>query len=144
VRAFLARTVGPGTYQPPDSLANIYVDQVGDLKLEVNAEYRFGITGMLKGALFIDAGNIWLVNDDTTRPGGLFNYQTFLKELAVGTGFGFRLDAEFFILRIDLAFPLRIPSLPEGERWVINEFAINKKSWRRENLIWNFSIGYPF
>jgi len=144
VRAFIARSVGPGTYKPPDSLSTIYVDQVGDIKLETNLEYRFTMVGMLKGALFVDAGNIWLINADTTRPGGEFQWDSFLSELALGTGFGIRLDVDFFVLRLDLSFPLRIPYLPEGERWVYDDMAWGSRSWRKENLIWNFSIGYPF
>lgn len=144
VRAFIARSVGPGTYRPPDSLSTLYVDQVGDIKLETNIEYRFTMTGMLKGAFFVDAGNIWLLYADSTRPGGKFEWNTFLSELALGTGFGIRLDADFFILRLDLSFPIRIPYLPEDERWVFDNIALTSKSWRKQNLIWNFSIGYPF
>jgi len=144
VRAFIARSVGPGTYKSPDSLSTLYVDQVGDIKLETNLEYRFTMAGMLKGAVFVDAGNIWLLNADTTRPGGKFEWNDFMSELAMGTGFGIRLDADFFILRLDLSFPIRIPYLPKGERWAFDEINFANKSWRKQNLIWNFSIGYPF
>jgi len=144
VRAFIARSVGPGTYKPPDSLSTLYVDQVGDIKLETNLEYRFTMVGMLKGAVFVDAGNIWLMNADTTRPGGKFEWNDFMSELAMGTGFGIRLDADFFILRLDLSFPIRVPYLPQGDRWTFGDINLTSKSWRKENLIWNFSIGYPF
>ncbi|MGA9118380.1 MAG: BamA/TamA family outer membrane protein [Bacteroidota bacterium] len=145
VRAFDARALGPGSYKTPDSLlARSFLDQAGDIKLEANVEYRFPIMGVVHGALFMDAGNIWLRNDDPNRPGGTFSGKTFLSEIAVGTGFGIRLDLSFFILRFDLAFPLRVPSLPVGERWVINRIDFGSASWRKENLVLNVAIGYPY
>ena len=145
VRAFAAGSLGPGSYKIPDSVAaNSFIDQAGDLKLEANSEYRFPIVSILKGALFVDAGNIWLMQQDSSRPGSQFSTKTFLDEVAVGTGFGLRVDLSFFILRADLAFPLRIPSLPINERWVANKIAFGDPSWRKNNLELNIAIGYPF
>lgn len=144
LRAFRARSVGPGSYIPQDSLQNVLVDQTGEIKLETNIEYRFPIVGFLKGALFSDIGNIWLVNDDPLRPEGKFELEEFHKELAVGLGFGFRIDVDLIVIRIDLAFPVRKPWLPERERWVFDEIDLFNKRWRRDNLLWNISIGYPF
>jgi outer membrane protein assembly factor BamA len=144
LRSFLARSIGPGTYHPPDSVDNIDVDQAGDIKLEGNLEYRFDIYKFFKGALFIDAGNIWLVNEDSQRTGGRFNMNTFYKEIAAGVGYGFRFDFNVVVLRLDLAFPIRKPYLADGERWVINEIDFGSSAWRRENLLWNIAIGYPF
>ena len=144
IRAFRARTVGPGSYSPPDTLSNVYIDQAGDIKIETSIEYRFPIYGYLKGAVFIDAGNIWLVNEDDKRPGGKFDSKTFYKEFAVGSGFGIRLDFSFVVVRFDLAFPLRKPSLPEGERWVFNKVQLGDASWRKNNIILNIAIGLPF
>ena len=144
LRAFRARSVGPGSYIPPDSLQNVLVDQTGDIKLEVNLEYRFPIVGFLKGALFTDIGNIWLVNEDSLRPGGQFELERFYKELAVGLGFGFRIDVDLVVIRFDLAFPVRKPWLPENERWVFEEIDLFNRRWRNDNLLWNISIGYPF
>jgi len=144
VRSFIARSVGPGTYQPPDSLQGIYIEQVGDIKGEANLEYRFPILGYLKGAAFIDAGNIWLMNEYDDRPGGKFDIRSFYKELAIGSGLGLRIDANVVVVRLDIAFPLRKPWLPEGERWVFDEIDFRNNFWRKKNLIWNFSIGYPF
>jgi outer membrane protein assembly factor BamA len=145
VRAFDARALGPGSYKTPDSLlAHSFLDQAGDIKLEANVEYRFPIVSVVRGALFVDAGNIWLRNDDPGRPGGTFSGRSFLNEIAVGTGFGIRLDLSFFILRFDLAFPLRVPYLPEGERWVTNRIDFGSASWRKENLVLNVAIGYPY
>ena len=158
IRAFRARSVGPGTYYN-DSLnnGNIFIDQTGDIKLEGSLEYRFKILGALKGAVFADAGNVWLANADTTRigdtrTGGEFNSKTFLKELAVGTGVGIRLDTDFFVLRLDVAFPLRKivpfdtnqPGQTASFEWVFDDIAFGSKPWRRENLVWNIAIGYPF
>lgn len=143
LRAFPARSVGPGTY----SLANdsiVFIDQRADIKLEGNVEYRFDIVKVLKGAVFVDAGNIWLIKEDSLRAGGQFKASTFLKEIAVGTGFGLRLDFNFFVLRFDLAFPLRKPYRDENDRWVLDEINFGSKDWRRENLILNIAIGYPF
>ena len=145
VRAFDARSLGPGSYKTPDSLtSSSFVDQAGDIKIEANIEYRFPIVSILRGALFMDAGNIWMRKDDPNRPGGTFSTKTFLDEIAVGTGFGVRLDLSFFILRFDLAFPLRIPYLPKGERWVTNKIDFGSPSWRKKNLVLNIAIGYPY
>ncbi|WP_339868734.1 BamA/TamA family outer membrane protein [uncultured Algoriphagus sp.] len=142
VRAFRIRSIGPGTYRPEDQNVNSYFDQSGDIRIEGNIEYRFPIVSLLKGALFMDAGNIWLVNENDALPGGKFT-SNWWNELAIGTGFGLRVDIQFFVIRFDLATPLRVPYLPEGERWG-NSFDIGSKSWRKQNLIFNFAIGYPF
>lgn len=144
VRAFRARTVGPGTYQTPEDQSDLYVDQTGDIKLETSLEYRFPIYSYFKGALFADAGNIWLINEDEQRPGGKFDINNFYRELAVGAGIGLRIDFNFFVIRFDLALPLRSPDLPEGEQWLISKTQFGNKSWRQENLILNIAIGYPF
>lgn len=143
IRAFPARSLGPGTYRAVSGDAS-FIDQRGDIKVEGNTEYRFDIFKYMKGAVFVDAGNIWLWNEDPQRPGGKFNSKTFIKELAVGTGLGLRLDFSFFILRFDVAFPLRKPYLPDGERWVFNEIDFGSRTWRNENLVLNIAIGYPF
>lgn len=144
LRAFRARSVGPGSYIPPDSLQNVLVDQTGDIKLEGNIEYRFPIVGFLKGALFTDIGNIWLANADSLRPGGKFELERFHKEFAIGLGFGLRVDVDIVVIRFDWAFPVRKPWLPEENRWVFNEIDLFNRNWRKDNLLWNFSIGYPF
>lgn len=142
IRAFRIRSIGPGSYRPEASDVNSYFDQAGDIRLEGNIEYRFPIFSFLKGALFMDAGNIWLQNENEALPGGKFS-SNWWKEIAVGTGVGMRIDIQFFVLRFDLATPVRFPYLPDGEQWG-NSFDIGSKSWRRENLIFNFAIGYPF
>ena len=108
VRAFAARQIGPGSYKPTGTdIVNSYYDQVGDLRLEGNIEYRQDLFPYVKGAVFLDAGNIWLVNNDPQRPGGQFVASQALKQLAVGTGVGLRIDVQFFVIRFDYAIPLR-------------------------------------
>lgn len=161
LRAFPARSVGPGTY---NFLAvndtSFFIDQRGDIKIEGNVEYRFDIYKAVKGALFVDAGNIWLIKTDTLRPGGKFEFSQFHRQLAVGTGFGLRFDFSFFVLRFDLAFPIRkayetgsttvivdgeAQSIPTNEfRWALRDINFGSKDWRHNNLIFNIAIGYPF
>ncbi|TCC92329.1 hypothetical protein EZ428_11425 [Pedobacter frigiditerrae] len=150
IRAFRARSLGPGTYQV--DLTNQFADQGGDIKLMLNTELRFKIAGPLQGALFVDAGNIWLRKEDlgkptipnSGRPGSGFKLSNTLNELAVGTGAGLRIDAQIFVIRLDGAFPIRKPYLPNGQRWVLNDVDFGSKTWRKENFILNIGIGYPF
>ncbi|HEY1024676.1 MAG TPA: BamA/TamA family outer membrane protein [Sphingobacteriaceae bacterium] len=143
-RAFRARSVGPGTFRPPDaSVEQFLPEQSGDIKVELNSEYRTQISGPMHGAVFVDAGNIWLYNENTGKPGGKFE-NDFLSELAVGAGIGIRFDITFLIIRGDLATPLRKPWLPRGERWVFRDFNLASPTWRRENLVFNLAVGYPF
>ncbi|MGO4709853.1 BamA/TamA family outer membrane protein [Chryseobacterium sp. 2TAF14] len=150
IRAFRARTLGPGSYDPRGEDTNRAVfDQSGDVKLELNAEYRANLYKFLNVAAFVDAGNIWLINDDinedgvNTRPGGKFS-KDFLSEIAVGAGVGLRLDFSILILRLDLAMPLRVPYYEKGDRWTFDRINFGDSSWRRDNLILNIAIGYPF
>jgi outer membrane protein insertion porin family len=144
IRAFRSRSLGPGTYNFPRNDSTTFLpDQSGDIKLEINTEYRAHLFSVVNGAVFVDAGNIWLYNNDTARAGAKFS-KNFMKELAVGAGVGLRIDVSFLVLRLDLAFPLRKPYLPEGQRWVINQINFSDRNWRRENLVFNLAIGYPF
>lgn len=144
VRAFLPRSLGPGSYKTADSISSGFFDQSGDMKIELNAELRFGIVSILKGAVFADAGNVWLMRQNEFLPGGEFNSKKFISELALGTGLGVRLDLSFFLIRLDIAFPLRKPWLAEEDRWVFKDIDFGNKEWRRDNLVYNVAIGYPF
>jgi len=143
VRAFQINSLGPGINQQNDSTRAI-LQLGGDIKLEMNAEYRFGIYRFLKGALFVDAGNVWLQKSNPSKIGTPFLFSTFMNEMAVGAGVGLRLDVSFFILRFDVAMPLRKPWLPDNQRWVINQIDFGNPSWRTRNLVLNIAIGYPF
>lgn len=109
--------------------------------MEFNTEFRPKISGPLYGAFFIDAGNAWLKNTDTTRPGASFS-KDWLKQLAIGAGVGIRLDIQLFVIRLDVATPLRKPW--EDNPWVTNSINFKERAWRRENIVWNLAIGYPF
>ena len=109
----------------------------------MNTELRAKLFSVIHGALFVDAGNIWLYNENPDKPGAKFS-NTFLKEFAVGTGAGIRLDISFLVIRLDVAFPVRKPYLPDGQRWVIDQENFGSHEWRRQNLVYNLGIGYPF
>ncbi|MBE3138878.1 MAG: BamA/TamA family outer membrane protein [Actinobacteria bacterium] len=143
IRAFHINSIGPGTYQQ-NADNNGFLQLGGDVKLEMNAEYRFNIFRFFKGALFADAGNVWLLKSNPANTGSPFSFSGFYNELAVGAGIGLRVDISFVILRFDLATPLRQPWLEENHRWVIDQINFGNSSWRRENLILNIAIGYPF
>ena len=144
LRAFRSRSVGPGTYLSPNIADKGFVpDQSGDIKLELNSELRFKIINIVYGAVFVDAGNVWLFNESPIKPGGKFSGK-FLSELAVGTGAGIRFDINILVLRLDVGFPLRKPFLAEKNRWVINMIDLKDKDWRKDNLVFNLAIGYPF
>ncbi|MCL2412877.1 MAG: outer membrane protein assembly factor, partial [Bacteroidales bacterium] len=132
IRAWPMNQLGPGSF--PDTLN---IESVGDIVLVGNIEYRFPIAGAFKGALFVDAGNIWLRNEDEAFPGGRFAFQNIGRDLAIGGGFGLRLDLGFFVIRLDMAIPLRDPARPSGEKWVI-------QTPRMRDFVFNFGIGYPF
>lgn len=136
VRAWRARTLGPGGYAQPDSINSKY-DKIGDFIIEGNVEYRFHIFRSFYGAWFVDAGNIWQLHQDSQKPLGDFDISRFYKEIAVGTGGGIRWDLSFFVLRLDGAIPIVDPKYTEGNRWTFN-----KKPLRQFTL--NFGIGYPF
>ncbi len=142
VRGFRIRSLGPGTYRPDNIDVASFFDQTGDIKLETNLEFRFPMFPFLNGAFFVDAGNIWLMNDNEALPGGQFT-SDWHRQLAVAAGYGLRVDIEFFVIRLDLGIPLHTPGISDGSRW-LRTFELGNKQWRRENLIFNFAIGYPF
>jgi len=107
------------------------------MKLEANLEFRFGISKIVKGAIFMETGNIWLINEDENRPGSQFNFQTFYKQLAVGYGVGLRFDFNFFVLRTDLGFPIRTPYLQN------DKYCFSSNGGMLSNALFYFAIGYP-
>jgi len=150
IRAWQVRTLGPGSYIPDYTKL---LNQTADIKLEVNAEYRFRLFWILQGALFIDAGNIWSFSDDPATPGSQFRINRFISEIAVGTGAGLRFDLDFVLLRADIGIKLRDPSLPAGSRWITNWGDYYKATEYRDNYgnirhprIFGIvlGIGYPF
>jgi len=149
IRAWAARTIGPGTYyykNDPKIANSTYIDQSGDIKALISSELRFKMVGRLYGATFVDAGNIWLRKKNSTdlREGTEFKLKNALNEFAIGTGAGLRVDASIFVIRLDVAFPIRKPYNEEGKRWVFNEIDFSSGTWRKDNLVYNIGIGYPF
>ena len=108
IRAFNARQIGPGCYRSTQ-LRRSYVEQTGDIKLQLNLEYRPHLMGSLYGAVFLDAGNVWTMHYDTGRPEGYFKFKNFLKEMALGTGVGLRYDIGYFMIRLDWGVGLHVP-----------------------------------
>ncbi len=133
IRAFTVRSVGPGSYKAPASLKDGYFDQTGTFKLELNTEYRFPIISVLHGAVFLDAGNIWLLKKDPLRPGGELRGKTFFKDIALGTGVGLRVDIGMMVIRGDLGYGLHAPYDP-------GYFNIPFK----HAFAFHLAIGYPF
>ena len=136
IRAFTVRSIGPGSYRPPYNLANGYFDQTGTFKIELNSEYRFPIVSILHGAAFVDAGNIWLLKNDPYRPGGQLQAKTFLRDIALGTGVGLRIDIGMLVLRGDLGYGLHDPA-GNGTGHYFN-IAFKKA------FAFHLAIGYPF
>lgn len=140
VRAFRTRSLGPGTstgeteVNEDSAIGGTFFDQVGNIRLEANVEYRFPIYGFLKGAVFVDAGNIWNSTENEELIGIDKFSSNFINELGIGGGVGMRVDVQGFVIRFDLAAPFHDPSLQEGERW----------DFRFDEPILNFAIGYPF
>jgi|GEM_PF-101379 len=135
MRGWQARQLGPGSFNSSDSIASY---QYGDVKLEMNLEYRFKLFWMIEGALFADAGNIWSLAKNETDESKKFDFNRFYKEIALAGGLGFRLDFTFFVFRFDFGIKLYDPSISDGSKW-LGMSAFNKDQWT-----FNFGIGYPF
>lgn len=136
IRAFTARSIGPGGFRPEENSQSI-LDQTGDIRLEANIEYRFRIYGDLHGATFLDAGNVWMLRHDS-RPNTELRLKTFGKQVALGTGVGLRYDLDFLILRLDCGVPLHDP-YDTGRKGYYN---VTGSFWKGLGL--HFAIGYPF
>lgn len=155
-RGFRARSLGPGAYKYYLD-TNRTITEMGDIRLGGSLEYRFRISGDLKGALFSDIGNTWTINEDVNRMGGQFSRNWF-RELAVSGGFGFRYDLDFLVIRLDIGIPLRLPSLPDGSKWILQprdnlfqeaeaKFGPDYRDFIPETIFnpqLNIAIGYPF
>lgn len=137
VRAFTVRSIGPGSYHAPEGTPDDYFDQTGTFKFEANVEYRFPISGALHGAVFFDAGNVWLLRNDPARPGGMLKGKNFFKDLATGTGAGLRFDISMLVIRADLGIGIHAP-YDTGKRGYYNMTSFGK------SLAFHLAIGYPF
>ncbi|MDL2242106.1 BamA/TamA family outer membrane protein [Bacteroidales bacterium OttesenSCG-928-K03] len=134
LRGWTLKTLGPGSYKNEAGLERL--ERLGDIAIKFNFEYRFPIYKFLRGAFFIDAGNIWLLKENSGFPGGNFEFNRFYREFAADAGFGIRLDFNFFVIRLDAGMPFVDPSLDQGSRF--------RKDYKLKDIVYNFGIGYPF
>lgn len=137
IRAFTVRSIGPGSYKAPPGQPDDYFDRTGTFKFEANVEYRFPIAGILHGALFVDTGNVWLLKNDPMRPGGTLRAKSFLRDLALGTGVGLRVDISMLVVRGDLGIGIHAP-YDTGKHGYYNMRNFGS------SLAFHLAIGYPF
>ncbi|MDR0542214.1 MAG: BamA/TamA family outer membrane protein [Dysgonamonadaceae bacterium] len=136
VRAWQVRELGPGGYVPTG--ASTFFNQSGDIKLDLNMEYRSHFFWKFEAAAFIDAGNIWTIRDYEGQEGGKFRLNSFYKEIAVGYGLGLRLDFDYFLIRFDCGEKVYNPAKQGKERWTLLHPNL------KENFAWHIAVGYPF
>ncbi len=136
MRAWQIKDLGPGTYNAPDST---FPNQMSDIKIEFNMEYRFDIARHFKGAAFVDIGNIWSISEEDERPGAAFDVSKFYRQFAFGTGLGARYDIKFAVIRLDAAVKMRDPSISDASTWILFN-----RPFKFNHINWNFAIGYPF
>lgn len=162
-RGWRARALGPGAYKYHLDTSRL-ATQIGDIRFGGSFEYRFNLGSTFKGALFTDFGNIWTYREDASRIGSQFGWTTFVPQIAISTGLGLRMDLDYFILRLDVGFPVYDPAFADGARWVFQEFQ-TRETYYQEGMqhfnmsleqvkaimprpflpnYLNFGIGYPF
>ena len=162
-RGWRARALGPGSYKYHLDTSRL-ATQIGDIRFGGSFEYRFNLGSTFKGALFTDFGNIWTYREDGSRLGSQFGWSTFVPQIAISTGLGLRMDLDYFILRLDVGFPIYDPAFADGARWVFQEFQ-TRETYYQEGMqhfnmsldqvkaimprpflpnYLNFGIGYPF
>lgn len=139
VRGWSVRGLGPGSYINKNDGTIDYINQSGDIKLDLSLEYRMHLFWKFRGALFVDAGNIWTIYDYDDQPNGVFTWDTFYKQIAVAYGLGLRLDLNFLVLRFDMGMKAINPAYKEG----ILRYPIRKPNFGRD-FAWHFAVGYPF
>lgn len=166
IRAWQARTLGPGNYNrdvivsPEARRASFGIDQLGQMRIETNFEYRYLLInnifgGKLKGAAFVDMGNVWNISAGNPQPETYFKFDELGKQIAIGTGLGFRFDVEFFVFRFDAGLKVKDPQFQGSEQWVIGKFLSGGREFKNNYRIthspdvyrfmqFNFGIGFPF
>ena len=167
VRAWQARTLGPGNYDrgnrilTEESRRTLYgLDQLGQMHIETNFEYRYKLLNnffgaKLKGAVFLDAGNIWNISSGNPQPETYFNFKKLLNQIGVGTGVGLRYDVDFFVFRFDVGLKLKDPQFSGSDQWVIGKYLSGASQFKKDYnlthspesyrfLQYNFGIGLPF
>ena len=167
VRAWQARTLGPGNYNrgeriPTEEERNILygLDQLGQMHIETNLEYRYKLLNnffgaKLKGAVFLDAGNVWNVSRGNPQPETYFDFKKVFNQIGIGTGLGLRYDVEYFVFRFDIGLKLKDPQFEGSEQWVIGKYINGADQFKRDYKVthspdeyrfvqYNFGIGLPF
>ena len=164
IRAWQARTLGPGNYNRSSIREDLRVnlrnlDQLGEMKIESNLEYRFRVLNnffgaKLNGATFLDIGNVWLLRDNDLNAGGVFKFDKFFSQIAIGSGFGFRVDMDYFTIRLDTGLKLKDPQFTGKNQWVIQhlfnssefkaDYYESHKPDRYGLFQFNFGVGLPF
>ena len=137
MRGWSVRSLGPGTYKEKDGRIN-FINQTGDMKLDLNAEYRTRLFWKFNGALFVDAGNVWTLRDYDVQPGGKFRLEDFPDQIAASYGLGLRLNFDYFILRFDLGMKAVNPARDDDEHYPI----VHPKFSR--DYAFHFAVGMPF
>ena len=162
-RGWRARALGPGAYKYHLD-TNRLATQIADIRFAGSLEYRFSLGSTFKGALFTDFGNIWTFREDASRLGSQFHWNSFVPQIAISSGIGIRMDLEFFIIRLDVGFPVYDPAFVKGAKWVFQEMG-TRQTYYQEGMdhfnmsldqvkkimpkpflpnYLNFGIGYPF
>ena len=136
VRGWGVRTLGPGSYAGSDSLKN-FIDQCGDIRFDVNLEYRAKLFWVVELGLFVDAGNIWTIRDYESQQGGVFKFDKFYEQIAAAYGAGIRLDFKYFLVRVDMGMKAHNPASGQ-EHWPLLH-----PNFVRDSEF-HFSVGYPF
>lgn len=136
VRGWGVRTLGPGSYDSRNSMTD-FINQCGDIRLDMSVEYRAKLFWVLESGAFIDAGNIWTIHNYENQPGGMFHFDTFWKQIALAYGVGLRFDFSYFLLRLDLGIKAHNPA--KGQQ----PWPIIHPDWHRDTTF-HFAVGYPF
>lgn len=139
VRGWSVRSLGPGSMGL--EYARSFADQVGDIRLDMNLEYRTKLFWKFEMAAYVDAGNIWIFHEDASHPKANFDFSRFYKEIAFSYGLGLRADFNFFVLRFDTGMKAYDPQQRGGKKWAIKNPNFNS---RTGNFAWHFAVGYPF
>ena len=136
VRGWGVRTLGPGSYNSNNNLSN-FIFQCGDIRFDVNLEYRAKLFWVVELGLFLDAGNIWTIKDYESQPGGVFKFNKFYQQIAAAYGAGIRLDFKYFLVRVDMGMKAHNPAMGQ-EKWPLTH-----PNFKRDSEF-HFSVGYPF
>ena len=136
VRGWSVRTLGPGSFNSQNSVTS-FINQCGDIRLDLSLEYRAKLFWVFEGAAFVDAGNIWTIHNYENQPGGMFRFNTFWKQIALAYGIGLRMDFTYFLLRFDLGVKAYNPA-QDQTRWPLFH-----PRWGRDTAF-HFAVGYPF